>query len=71
MRYFYLFGGVADSNGKLKFTNVRIFPSHDTLCRLLGIRDDFAALYLQNLLIVAPTRDKQKYRSLGGIFVWF
>ena len=28
-----------------------------TVC-LRGIRDDFAALYLQNLLIVAPTRDK-------------
>lgn len=43
MRYFYLFGGVADSSGKLKFTNVRMFPSHDTLCRLLGIRDNLPA----------------------------
>ena len=25
---------------------------------LRGIRDDFATLFLQNLLIVAPTRDK-------------
>jgi hypothetical protein len=33
----------ADSNGKLKFTNVRTFPSLDTLCRLWGTPNDFAA----------------------------
>ena len=47
-----------DSNGKLKIYQVRTFPSHDTICRLRGIRDDFVARCLQNLLIVSPTRYK-------------
>ena len=56
MRLFYLLWWGLDSNGKLKFTKVRTFPSHGALWhRLWGIRNDFAAQGLQNLLIVAPT----------------
>ena len=51
------------------FCHVRTFPSLDTMCRLWGIRDDFAALYFQNLLIVAPTKDKGK-TLISGIFLF-
>ena len=51
--------GRADSNGKLKFTEVRTFPSHGAVHRLWGIPDDFAEFHLRNLLIVVPTRNSK------------
>ena len=55
MRLFYLFWWDLDSNDKFFLSGSNL--TLGTVC-LRGIRDDFAALYLQNLLIVAPTRDK-------------
>ena len=60
MRLFYLFWWGLDSNDKILLSGSNL--TLGTVC-LRGIPDDFAALCLQNLLIVAPTRDKQKYRS--------
>ena len=43
MRYFYLFWWNCGFKRQKFFCQVRTFPSHDTLCRLLGIRDNLPA----------------------------
>ena len=59
----------------------RRIPSHGTVCRLWGNRNDLTALYLSNLLVVEPAicdfvMDSHRFISLGiikmpcaGIFI--
>jgi len=64
----FLFGtyGFKRQNSFVMFES---FPRLDTKCRLRGIRDNLPAWDLANLLIVAPTRDKQKGRILCDLFI--